>query len=86
LFYGTLTNKLFYRRRWREFDGGEEDASDLRGDYSKATQPLSPSQSQTDWEWEWSGMEWHAVQALAKSETRGRSNFPIWHTRADIGE
>lgn len=63
------------RGRWLSFKGV---------DYSIAAQPLSPLQLQYDWEWEWKRQ---AVQAKRpRSETRGRSDFPIWHTRAGIGE
>ena len=68
--------------------GGEEDASDLReGDYSiSSTAIISIALARSrifDWEWEWKGKQ---CRRRPKSETRGRSYFPIWHTRAGIGE
>jgi len=64
--------------------GGKEDASVLRGlilQYS-STAIISIAVAD-DWEWEWKGGQ---CRQRPRSETRGRSDYPIWPTRAGIGE
>ena len=71
------------RRRWREFDGGEQDASVLRGLITvwQHSHYLHRRRSMTG-----NGNGKAGSAARGQGRRQGGDLTTRWHTRADIGE